>query len=157
MARILAFDYGTKRIGLACTDPLQIIANSLDTVHPKDAVVYLKKYLSTEQVEAFVVGLPRTLQNEESSNAANVKAFINLIKKTFPAIPIYGVDERFTSSMALDTMIAGGVSKKGRRDKATVDKISATIILQSFMEQKLNGTATMIFKPEEAEGETPNA
>ena len=149
MARILAFDYGTKRIGIASTDPMQIIANALDTVHPKDVVVYLRKYMSAEPVEAFVVGLPRTLQNEESSNAANVKAFINLVKKSFPETPIYGVDERFTSSMAFDTMLAGGVKKKDRRDKATVDKISATIILQSFMEQKQNGTATLIFKPEE--------
>ena len=86
MARILAFDYGTKRIGIASTDPLQIIANSLDTVHPKDVVVYLKKYMTTEPVEAFVVGLPRTLQNEESSNAANVKAFINLIKNAKEAL-----------------------------------------------------------------------
>ena len=145
MARVLAFDYGTKRIGIASTDPLQIIANSLDTVHPKDVVVYLKKYLLTEQVEAFVIGLPRTLRNEESSNAANVKAFTNLIKKNFPDMPIYGVDERFTSSMALDTMISGGMSKKDRRDKANVDKISATIILQSFMEQKQNGTLNRIY------------
>ena len=146
MARVLAFDYGTKRIGIASTDPLQIIANSLDTVHPKDVIVYLKKYLLTEQVEAFVVGIPKTLKNEESSNAQNVKAFINLIKKNFPETPIYGVDERFTSSMALDTMISGGMSKKDRRDKANVDKISATIILQSFMEQKHNGTLNKIYE-----------
>jgi len=141
MARVLAFDYGTKRIGIASTDPLQIIANSLDTVHPKDVIVYLRKYLLTEQVEAFVIGIPKTLKNEESSNAQNVKAFINLIKKNFPETPIYGVDERFTSSMALDTMISGGMSKKDN-----VDKISATIILQSFMEQKHNGTLNKIYE-----------
>jgi putative Holliday junction resolvase len=144
MARILAFDYGTKRIGIASTDPLQIIANSLDTVHPKDIVVYLKKYLASESVEAFVIGIPKTLQNEESSNSQNVKAFINLIRKNFPEMPLYGVDERFTSSMALDVMITGGMNKKDRRDKANVDKISATIILQSFMEQKQNGTLNRI-------------
>ena len=146
MARILAFDFGTKRIGIASTDPLQMIANSLDTVHPKDIVVYLKKYLSTQEVEAFVIGIPKTLQNEDSSNAPHVRAFTNLIKKNFPEKPIYGVDERFTSSMALDVMITGGMSKKDRRDKANVDKISATIILQSFLQQKENGTTILIYQ-----------
>ena len=136
MGRIIAIDYGTKRVGVAVTDPLKIIATALDTIHSKDIISYLKAYDSKETIEQFVVGMPKTLANEESSNATHVKAFINALKKQFPTTPISTIDERFTSSMALDTMIAGGMSKKDRQIKGNVDKISAVIILQSFLESR---------------------
>lgn len=136
MARILAFDYGKKRVGVAVTDPLQMIASALDTIDAAQIIAFTTKYIQVEKVEAFVVGIPKTLSNEDSSNAAAVQKFITQLKAAFPEVPIYGVDERFTSSMAFQTMIDSGLKKKDRRDKATVDKISATIILQSYMEQK---------------------
>jgi len=136
MARILAFDYGKKRVGVAVTDPLQMIASGLDTIDTPLIISFTTKYIQVEKVESFVVGIPKTLSNEDSSNAAAVQKFITQLKGTFPDIPIFGVDERFTSSMAFQTMIDSGINKKARRDKATVDKISATIILQSYLEQK---------------------
>lgn len=134
MPRLVAVDYGTKRVGLAVTDPLKIIATPLDTVHSKDVIQYLKNYHLKEGIEAFVVGMPKTLANEPSSNAVHVQAFVNALRKNFTEIPIHLVDERFTSSMALDAMLAGGMKKKDRRNKDNVDKISATIILQSFLD-----------------------
>jgi putative holliday junction resolvase len=136
MPRIVAIDYGTKRTGLAVTDPLRIFATGLETVASADLLVYLKKYDETEGIESFVVGMPKTLNNEASENAKFVTAFIELLKKQFPDKAIFLIDERFTSSMALDTMIRGGMSKKNRRDKSNVDRISATIMLQSFLEMK---------------------
>ncbi|HEY8402770.1 MAG TPA: Holliday junction resolvase RuvX [Cytophagaceae bacterium] len=134
MPRIVAVDYGTKRVGIAVTDPLKIIATPLDTIHSKDVIQFLKNYHETEGIEAFVVGMPKTLNNEASENARHVRAFINALRKNFAQIPIHEVDERFTSSMALDAMIAGGMKKKDRQIKGNVDKISATIILQSFLQ-----------------------
>lgn len=134
MPRIVAVDYGTKRVGIAVTDPLKIIATPLDTIHSKDVIQFLKNYHETEGIEAFVVGMPKTLNNEVSENARHVRAFINALRKNFVQIPIHEVDERFTSSMALDAMIAGGMKKKDRQIKGNVDKISATIILQSFLQ-----------------------
>ncbi|MFN3403749.1 MAG: Holliday junction resolvase RuvX [Cytophagaceae bacterium] len=139
MSRILAIDYGPKRVGLAVTDPLQIIATALETVPSEKVLDFLKKYLEKEPVEAFVVGMPKTLDNKDSSNAPFVKAFIGKLQEIFPAIPIHTIDERFTSSMALDAMISGGMKKKDRRVKGNVDKISATIILQSYLERKSSG------------------
>jgi putative Holliday junction resolvase len=139
MPRILAIDYGKKRTGLAVTDNLQMIANALDTVASNELFDFLKKYLAKESVEAFVVGLPKTLSNQDSENAARVRKTIEQLKITFPDLLIYGIDERFTSSMALQTMSMGGLKKKDRQDKSMVDKISATIILQSFLEQKSFG------------------
>lgn len=136
MKRILAFDFGTKRIGIAVTDPMQIIASGLATVEPKNIVVFLKDYLSTEQVETFVLGLPKSLQNTATDNSEAVANFKILLNKSFPEIPIVEVDERFTSKMAFQTMIDGGLSKKQRQNKALVDKISATIILQSFLSSR---------------------
>lgn len=136
MSRIVAIDYGTKRVGVAVTDPLKIFATALDTIHSKDIIAYLKAYEAKEGIECFVVGMPKTLSNEESSNAVHVKAFVNALKKNFPEKEIVLVDERFTSSMALDTMIQGGMKKKDRRNKENVDKISATIILQSYLERR---------------------
>jgi putative Holliday junction resolvase len=135
MARILAFDYGTKRIGVAVTDPLQIIATGLDNVHPKDIVEYLKKYLLTEPVEAFVIGQPKQMDGTPSESYQHVKGFSTLLKKNFPTIPQHWVDERFTSKMAEQTIMQSGLKKSDRRDKERVDTIAATIILQYFMQQ----------------------
>lgn len=139
MARIVAFDYGSKRVGVAVTDNLQLIATALDTLPSSGVIEYLHSYLKKETVESMVVGLPKTLANQDSSNMSAVQKFIQQLKIHFPEIPIYGVDERFTSSMAFQTMIDSGINKKARREKATVDKISATLILQSFLEQKSTG------------------
>jgi putative Holliday junction resolvase len=136
MGRIVAIDYGTKRTGLAVTDPLQIIATALDTVRSHDLIEYLKRYTLQEAVEAFVVGQPKQMDNSDSSVAVHVDAFVKHLKKQFPELPVYRVDERFTSQIALQTMITGGMKKKDRQNKANVDKISAVIILQSFMESK---------------------
>jgi len=134
MPRILAIDYGTKRTGLAVTDPLKIIATSLTTVETKELLLFLKTYISQEEIECFVMGMPKTLNNEESDNAQNVKRFAEILSKEFASIPLHFADERFTSSIAKQTMLDGGMKKKDRRNKSNVDKISATIILQSFME-----------------------
>jgi putative Holliday junction resolvase len=120
--RIMAFDYGTKRIGIAVTDPMQIIATGLDTIHPQFIVDYLKKYLLTEQVERFI--------------AVHVKGFVTILKKNFPGIPIEMLDERFTSKMASATIAQSGMNKKGRQNKELVDTISAVILLQSWMEKR---------------------
>ncbi|HEX8528801.1 MAG TPA: Holliday junction resolvase RuvX [Cytophagales bacterium] len=133
MGRILAIDYGTKRTGLAVTDPLQIIATALDTVRSHDLMAYLKSYAQREPVEAFVVGLPKQLDNSPSAITPQVEAFVKHLQKTFPDTPIHRVDERFTSSMAQQVMIDSGMKKKDRQVKGNVDKISAVIILQSFM------------------------
>ncbi len=137
MARIIAIDYGTKRTGLAVTDPMSIIASPLITVLTKDLVVFLKDYTSKEEVSCFVIGMPKTLQNQDSENAKFVKQAIILLTQQFPLHPIHTIDERFTSSMAMDAMLRGGMKKKDRRVKGNVDKISAAIILQSFLEKKM--------------------
>jgi putative Holliday junction resolvase len=134
MGRILAIDYGSKRTGIAVTDPLRIIATALETVPSNDLLNFLKGYLQKETVDEFVVGMPKTLLNKDSETAPLVRKFVAQLKLTFPEKPVHLADERFTSSMAKRAMIDGGMKKKDRRDKANVDKISATIILQSFME-----------------------
>jgi len=131
--RIMAFDYGTKRIGIAVTDPLQIIATGLQTIHPKDIIAYLKKYMQTEQVELFVVGEPKQMDNTPSQSAVHVRGFVNLLKKEFPTIPIEMLDERFTSKMATAAILQSGARKTQRQDKALVDTVSAVILLQSWM------------------------
>ncbi|WP_026461977.1 Holliday junction resolvase RuvX [Adhaeribacter aquaticus] len=136
MARVLAIDYGNKRVGLAVTDPLKLIANPLDTVHAKDVIMFLKNYIQKEAVEAFVVGMPKTLDNTPTDVTSAVVGFVRKLKKEIPEIPVYTVDERFTSRMAFQAMIDGGVKKKDRQNKATVDKVSATIILQSYLAQQ---------------------
>jgi putative holliday junction resolvase len=133
MARILAIDYGSKRVGLAVTDPLQIIATALATIHSKDVLQYLKDYTAKEEVEAFVIGMPIDLFGKDTHATPLVKAFINLIKKHFPEMPLHTIDERYTSKMALDSMIANGASKKQQQDKGNIDMVSAVIILQSYM------------------------
>ncbi|MFN6943793.1 MAG: Holliday junction resolvase RuvX [Cytophagaceae bacterium] len=137
MPRIVAIDYGRKRTGLAVTDPLKIIATPLETVQSYTLLDFLKNYELKEEIEAFVVGMPKRLDNTASENAQYVEIMVKHLKKAFPDKTIHLIDERFTSSIALDAMIAGGMSKKNRRDKSNVDKISATLILQSFLEMKI--------------------
>ncbi len=132
--RIMAFDYGTKRIGIAVTDPLQIIATGLDTIHPNQIIEFLKRYLQTEQVERFIVGEPKQMDNTPSQSAPHVKGFVNLLKRTFPDTPIEMLDERFTSKMAIAAIMQSGFKKMDRQNKERVDTISATILLQSWME-----------------------
>ncbi|MBP6385689.1 MAG: Holliday junction resolvase RuvX [Pseudarcicella sp.] len=134
MGRIVAIDYGSKRVGIAVTDPLQIIATALDTIHSKDIIDYLKKYCSTENVELFVVGMPVNLDSTDTNNTQLVKTFIKHLSTNIPEIPIQLHDERLTSVMAHHAMIAGGSTKKERKQKGNIDKVAATIILQSFME-----------------------
>jgi putative pre-16S rRNA nuclease len=134
MARIMAIDYGTKRTGIAVTDPMQIVANPLTTVLTKDLLAFLAEYLNQEKVEAIVVGMPRDLFNNESHSTQAVKQFVSQLKKKFNTYAVHLHDERFTSKMALDAMIRSGSSKRDRRKKENIDKLSATIILQSFME-----------------------
>jgi len=134
--RLMAFDYGTKRIGIAVTDPLQIIATGLDTIHPQHIVDYLKKYLLTEQVELFIVGEPKQMDNTPSQSAVHVRGFVTILKKNFPGIPVEMLDERFTSKMASATIAQSGMNKKGRQNKELVDTISAIILLQSWMEKR---------------------
>jgi len=136
MARIISIDYGTKRVGLAVTDPLQMIATALDTVHSKDVMAFLKDYIEKEEVEAFVLGMPVNLDLTETDATPHVKSFHKKLLESFPKYPIHLVDERFTSKMAMDTMIRGGMKKKDRRVKGNVDKISAVILLQEFLERK---------------------
>ncbi len=134
MGRIMAIDYGSKRVGLAVTDPLRIIASSLEAVHSKDLIEYLKKYCSKEIVDVIVVGEPKTLQNEKSDSARFIDPFVTHLERTFPSIKIVRYDERFTSKIAQQTMLMGGMKKKDRKVKENVDKISATILLQDYLE-----------------------
>ncbi len=136
MGRILAIDYGRKRTGLAVTDPLKIIATALETVPTSEVFSYLQKYLQKEDVEAFVVGMPKGMHNEDTDVTKDVERFATGLEKKFPTKPVYLHDERFTSKMAMDAMITGGTSKKYRRKKENIDKVSAVIILQSFLEKK---------------------
>ncbi len=133
MSRILALDYGTKRTGIAVTDELQIIASGLTTVATPDLLTFLEGYFSKENVELILIGLPKKLDNTPSESEKFITPFIQKLKKKFPNIPLKRIDERFTSKMAFQTMIDSGLSKKKRRNKALVDEISATIILQSYL------------------------
>jgi len=137
MGRIVAIDYGQKRVGLAVTDEEQIIATALDTVHSKDIFQYLKDYTSKEKVDSFVVGEPKQMNNQTSDSVRFIDPFVKKLKKEFPEIGIERYDERFTSKIAFQTMISAGLKKKDRQNKATVDKISAVLILQSYMEYKV--------------------
>ncbi len=136
MGRILALDYGKKRTGIAVTDPLQLIATGLDTVETRDLEKFLKEYVSKNPVDAIVVGMPRQMNNEVSESYKYIEPFVNRLRRIFPDMIIEMVDERFTSRLAMRAMIDGGVKKSDRRNKSLVDKVSATIILQSYMEQK---------------------
>ena len=135
MGRILAIDYGLKRTGLAVTDPLKIIATPLETVETQNLLGNLAEYLAVESVEHIVIGMPVKLDGSNTHTTEPVLLFIEVLKQKFPRIPISVVDERFTSKIAQHAMIQGGVKKKDRRDKSNIDKISAVLILQSFMKQ----------------------
>jgi putative holliday junction resolvase len=134
----MAIDYGTRRVGLAVTDKLQLIASALDTVATKDLMNYLKNYFLKEAVECVVVGEPKRMSNEPSEAEQHIGVFVRQFSQQFPQIPVYRADERFTSKMAFQSMIDSGVKKMARREKGMVDQVSATIILQSFLEQKNN-------------------
>ena len=134
--RILAIDYGKKRTGLAVTDPLQIIANGLTTVATKDLESFVVDYVGREPVERIVVGQPRQMNGEDSDNMRRITPFVNRLRKLLPDIPIELFDERFTSVLAHRAMLESGIGRKARQNKALVDEISATIILQGWMEGK---------------------
>ena len=139
MSRLLAIDYGTKRCGIAVSDPLQIIANGLTTVHSKDILTFLTTYFQKEKVETIVVGEPKKMNGEATDATVHVNNFIKQLQKKFPEIKIERIDERFTSKMAFQTMIDSGLKKKARQNKELIDEISATIILQSFMSLREGG------------------
>lgn len=136
MGRILAIDYGQKRAGIAVTDELQMIANGLTTVHVKDLIAFLKDYCTREQVECMVVGEPFDMKSRASDAARFIEPFVKHLRKQFPQMRIERMDERFTSQMAQQAMIEAGLGRKARQDKALVDTISATLILQSYLEMK---------------------
>lgn len=136
MGRIIAIDVGQKRIGLAVTDPDAIIATGLDTVNVSVIFEYLAAYTVKEKVDLFLVGHPLQMNNKPSESVKYIKPFLKKLKKRFPCIPIRLADERFTSKMAKQAMITGGLGKKARKNKAMIDKISAVIMLQSFLEQQ---------------------
>jgi putative Holliday junction resolvase len=136
--RIIGIDYGVKRIGLAVTDPLQIFASPLMTVMTTEFYKFITGYLETDDVDAFVIGYPVQMNNQPSASVTYINPFIKRLKKTYPEKHIYLADERFTSQMAIRTMVEGGVKKRDRQDKSMVDKISASIILQSFLDNRSN-------------------
>ncbi|MBR5176732.1 MAG: Holliday junction resolvase RuvX [Bacteroidales bacterium] len=135
MDRIVGIDYGRKRVGVAVSDPLGIFASPLDTVPAAKIIDYLKKYAETESVTRFVVGYPMNMNNTPSEAAADVDVFLKNLAKVFPSVPVTLEDERFTSVLAHRAMIDGGMKAKDRRDKSSVDKISAAIILQSYLDR----------------------
>lgn len=136
MARILAIDYGKARTGIAVTDELQIIASGLTTVNTKTLIRFLKDYTAKEQVELFLVGEPKQMDNTASESEVLITPFLAKLKEQFPSIPVIRVDERFTSKMAFQTMIDSGLKKQQRKNKALIDEISATLILQSYLYSK---------------------
>lgn len=138
MGRILAIDYGRKRVGIAVTDTCRIIATGLQTVRAHDVLEFLQTYTTTEQVDLFVVGHPKQMDNTDSESMIYIKPFLVALKRKFPNIPIEMYDERFTSVMAHQALIEGGAKKKTRQNKALIDTISATIILTSYLESKRN-------------------
>ena len=136
MGIIVALDFGKKRTGIAITDPLQLIASGLTTVDTKDLISFLNDYCSKTSVETFVVGLPKQMNNQPSESEQFIQQFLKTLKNTFPKISIEREDERFTSKMAFQSMIDSGMKKKKRQNKAVVDEISATLILQSYLNHK---------------------
>jgi putative Holliday junction resolvase len=136
IGRIIAIDFGIKRTGLAVTDPERIIASPLGVVPTEQLVPFLVDYINREKVDILVVGEPRDLRGRDTNSSNKVREFYRRLRNKFPAIPIHLVDERFTSKIAQDAMIRGGMKKKDRRNKGNIDKISATLILQSFLERR---------------------
>jgi len=138
MERIIGIDYGTKRVGLAVSDPLGIFASALDTVPSQNVISFLQSYIMTQPVSRFVVGYPKNMNNTPSDNAQHVELFVKRLKKSFSTIPVSLEDERYTSKLAFRAMIDGGLKKMQRRDKATVDKVSAALILQGYLNAQSN-------------------
>ena len=136
MGRILAIDFGLKRTGIAITDEMQIIASGLTTVETKNLLSFLDSYLKEENVELFLIGLPKQMNNEASESEQHILPFITKLENKYPSIPIKRIDERFTSKIAFQTMIDSGLKKKQRKNKAMIDEISATLILQSYLYNK---------------------
>jgi putative Holliday junction resolvase len=136
MSRLLAIDYGRKRTGIAVTDTLQLIANGLTTVATHELLDFIVNYVGREQVERILIGKPKQMNNEDSENMRYIEPFVRSLQKRLPDIPVEFVDERFTSVMAHRTMLDAGLKKKARQNKGLVDEISATIILQSYMESR---------------------
>lgn len=134
----MAIDYGTKRVGIAVSDPMRIIATALTTVHSKDILTFLEYYFEKEKVDAVVVGEPKTLANEDSSSAVHVNSFVKKMADKFPGMEIIRLDERFTSRIAQQVMLNSGLKKKDRQDKGMVDQVSAVILLQDYMERLTN-------------------
>jgi len=134
----VAIDYGTRRTGVAITDPDRLIASPLETVPTHGLMNYLASYFDREQVEMLVVGQPRKLDNSDSGSARPLRFFVEAFMKRFPGIPVDWMDERFTSKMAMDALVQGGMKKSGRKVKGNVDKVSAALILQSWMERQNN-------------------
>lgn len=138
MGRILAIDYGRKRVGLAVTDPCGIIATGLQTVPAHEILIFLQQYTAKEKIDLFVVGHPKQMDNTDSESMQYIKPFLKALKRKFPDIPIEMYDERFTSVLAHKALLEGGAKKKTRQDKALIDTMSATIILTSYMEYRRN-------------------
>jgi len=138
LGRILAIDYGNKRTGLAVTDPGQIIASPLETVLTHELMNYLQAYFEKEEVELLVVGHPRQMDHSESESMKQIRFFVGAFKKRFKKIPVEWMDERFTSKLAMEAMVAGGMKKSDRKEKGNVDRVSAAIILQSFLDMRNN-------------------
>jgi len=136
VGRILAIDYGRKRVGVAVTDPMKMIANGLTTVHPKDLFEFLQDYFNKETVDILVVGYPKQMNNQPSEALHYINPFLKKFRKQFPDISVELEDERFTSKMAQQTMIDGGMKKSDRQNKGNIDRISATIILQSYLQHQ---------------------
>jgi len=136
MGRMIGIDYGTKRVGLAVTDPLQMFASPLDTYLTGEVFTFLVQYAKEEEIEGFVVGMPLNLRGEDTHSTNYVRNFVEELRQKFPQKAIHLQDERFTSSIAVDTLIRGGMKKKDRRKKENIDKVSAAIILQSYLESK---------------------
>ncbi len=133
MGRIIGLDFGTKRVGIATTDPLRIIASALTTIHPNEVNDYLKNYCVKESVDIIVVGLPMQMNGQPSESEIHIKPFIKKLGEALPNIPIVRYDERFTTKMAIHSMLEGGYKKKDRQDKKRLDSISATLILQGYL------------------------
>lgn len=139
MSQILAIDYGTKRVGIATTDDLQIIASGLTTVHSSELISFLETYTSKNKVDIIVIGMPKTLQNKATDSTKEVEKIVKHLQRKFPSIKIDTIDERFTSTLASQAIMQSGIKKKQRQNKALVDEVSATIILQDYLQQKANG------------------
>lgn len=136
MGRILAFDYGRKRVGVAVTDPLKIIANTLETIPNRFIFDFIKKYCETEDVECFVVGFPYSHGHSENPIAVDIERFIVKLKELYPGKPVHKIDESFTSKIASQTLLMSGVNRKERQNKGNIDAISANLILQTYLEMK---------------------